>query len=274
MKFSYNKILIAFTLAEIMIVFAVLSIITAVALNIVTPNPENLYRKQYYYAYMNLKNAVGELIAEGCSATDVSSGYCDSVKALPKQGYYAAATTRGFCYRLTEAINTVGTITCNATGATTSSAFLDANVNFISSNGLRFFNFNTTASSSTPYTIYVDMDGTNGNHTLGTDVFPFTVTTAGSVYPYYSSTDADASVGATSKDYMRARVTYTNGSGVLRNATYTQDFITDSVWDFRTATCLATGSYGGSTGNCSVSQFADCATYTCTVNVIKPADVK
>lgn len=272
MRFFDNKVLKAFTLAEVMIVLAILSIATVVAFKVITPSPDNIYRKQYYYAYTNIKNAVGELIADGCSATDVTNTYCDSVKSLPKQGHYA--DSRGFCDRLTDKLNTVGTINCSATGATATANFVDANVNFIASNGLRFFNFNTTASSSTPYTIYIDMDGTNGNHTLGVDVFPFTVTTAGSVYPYYNSGNADASTGATSEDYLRARVTYTNGSGVLRNATYTQDWITDSVWDFRTATCLATGSYGGSAGNCSVSQFGDCATYTCTVQVIKPANVK
>lgn len=257
MKYKFKKMK-AFTLAEIMIVIAIVSIVTVVTIIHYSPKSTLVNKIDYYYTFINLKQAVAELFVDGCTSTDVSKSYCVCTSTLPTVSH--TTDNRGFCDRLVEKINTVGTVNCAATGATTTANFTDTYLNFSLPSGARYFNFNTSALFA-PYTVYVDIDGTKGDHVLGKDVLPFTVSPSdGTVYPYYSPSDATSSIGATSTNYLSANVKYTDSTGYYVWA--------DQNVDYYTAVCDATGSYGV---GISCTKKAVCSTNNCEVVLNKPA---
>lgn len=250
MKIFFKKIK-AFTMTELTVVLLIVGIISVLGIKIFVPEPEALYRYSYYSAYITLKNAVSKVLAEGCSAADVTSTYCTATTGVLPSKNHTTAGARSLCSRLSDKINTIGTIDCTKATTTT---FTTANVNFTAATSARYFNFNTAA----PYTIYVDINGPVGDAVLGVDVLPFTITATGTVLPYFNSGNATASVGATSTDYMTAAVSY-------------KDVSSNTIWvdsgvSYRTAVCRATGSYNGT----ACTQATACTTNTCSVVEIKP----
>lgn len=254
MRLKLLKYLRAFTLSELMIALAVLSIVVAATIKVTKVQTTYINKYMYYAAFMNLKQGVGEVLAQGCTAADVTNGDCTTVKALPQKGYDSSYTTRGLCYRLSQIFNTVGAVDCTKTAT---SGFASATPNFILSNGAKFFNLGTTAASSS-YTVYIDFDGSRGSSVLNTDVMAFIVNTDGTVYPEPSST------GATNSGYLAASVRY-------RSATSPFPY----VWLYKGisyyyATCYAEGTYNGTT--CTTpTQASACTTNTCQVAIIKPS---
>lgn len=224
----------AFTMAETMITLSIIAIV-AVAISKIAKSRTNYETKfMTYSAFSVLAQGLGVLISDGCTTTpvtgDVAKGYCASAASLPSTGHNA--DSRGLCDRLTNVFNTVGAVNCSAATATTTAAFIDTNLNFKLANGLKFFNLNTAA----PYTIYVDLNGDKGSHTLGQDVVAFTVNTNGLILPTSGTT------AATDTNYLSASVKYLDDFTSPTNAV--------EVWvergvSFYTATCDATGSYNG-----------------------------
>lgn len=134
------------------------------------------------------------------------------------------STGLSLCNRFTTTLNTVGAISC-ANVAT--STFDDTNVNFTSSNGVKYYNMgaNPTNLSSNDlteqvYTIYIDIDGNRGKSNLNEDVMAFTMDRAGLVLPLANSK------GANDTNYLSTSIKYTNSSGTVswlsRNVPYRQ----------------------------------------------------
>lgn len=226
----------AFTIAEVMIVFVIISFVVMVGVRTIHESfDKNLNKFMYYSAFENLKSAVAETLAIN-STIDF-------------------ATTSGttFCTYLTDVINTIGTITCSATGTTD---FPSLTPNFTASNGMKFYNFG--AAATPPYTIYVDIDGPRRTSTLDTDVMEFTITSDRTVLP------AAGSVASDSTDYLTASVTYLNtGLGRL-------DWFVQNV-SYKNAACTA-GKITGAAycGTYTAETACVDGTYECNVVINKP----
>lgn len=273
MKVKYKKKR-AFTLAEVMITFSVMAIVILASSKIIKSQNNYDLKLMTYAAFTDLQQAIGDLMADGCTTTavtgDVAKGYCSAQKAIPLIG--TNADSRGLCDRLLTEVNTAGTNNCSATAVTnTATSFTAANyatfLNFKLTNGLKIFNLNNTVTSTTPYTIYVDVNGEKGKGVLGTDVVAFYIATDGSVFPYYLASNASASIAATSTDYLSASVRYVDATGkenwLYRGVTYYY------------AQCYAKGTYPSTTSSSGIActtptKAVTCNTSTCEVILDKP----
>ncbi|MFA7659011.1 MAG: hypothetical protein WCY19_06230 [Candidatus Gastranaerophilaceae bacterium] len=263
---SYKK-LIAFTLAETAVVFFIMGVVALITINLTTSRMNYVNKFAYYSTFMNLKNGVGQLIAEGCPST---VSVCRELKALPTVGYKSDGT--GFCDRLTNIMNTVGSIDCSLSLSSEPTDFSSKPSNFITTNGAIYYNFGKApvfgegaTYDGTPendiYTIYVDVSGARGKSILNQDVMKFRITRAGMVLPDPSS------VGATNTDYLSTSVKYKDASN---NIIWLKNGIT-----FKEAECISgyitTSIYSGycspytqDTTHCPISN------NTCKVVINKP----
>lgn len=248
---NFCKRIKAFTMAEVMVVMAIIGIISLALYGTMKAQTNYATKYQYYQALMNLKQATGEILAEGYTL----SGSPAVTKAIPTVASNATAnatTPVGFCDRLIQIINLIGTTSCGTT-ATTSP--FSGTPNFITSNGQRYFFGN----SAPPYTIYIDINGPKGD-ALSTgstpDVQPFIVNGDGTVFP------VSTSVGATSTNYLAASVQYRDNSGnivvVERGVTYYQ------------AACDASSDSKYNGVACTRVNGAACATNMCDILIDKP----
>lgn len=246
----------AFTVAEILIVLLIISIIAIATTGIDKVRSYYTNKFMYYAAVVNLQQSVGNLIADGCLPADVASGYCLGIKSLP---YNTSAARGGFCKRLADVLNIQGSANCAA--AATSSSFIDTNLNFATNNGQRYFNLNNSISASTYYVVYIDIDGKKGSGTLNKDVFEFHIYPDGRVYPAYNSV---SSTGPNSTTYLSASSIYYDTSGnthlVSNGVTYYQ------------AVCDATGVYDPSAGS-TCSSTTNFTTYCDVANGKNPCSV-
>lgn len=233
------KKLVAFTLSEIMIVVTIIGIVAAITMKITAEQKNYAYKYFYYAAFMNLKQAAGDAVA---------NGYFDgttTLKQLPPD-------QNSFCGQLTNIMNTMGTITCNnAINADDNSDFslpppdgTGKTPNFVTTNGMRYFLGGNVGTVPSPiYKLYIDIDGKsgknkykNGGVPIEGDIVTFDITKDGLVYP-----PAD-SMAVSSKTYLTAAVRYWNG-GIYQ---YVNN---DHGIDYKTAVCHATGTYPG--GSCA-----------------------
>ena len=121
-------------------------------------------------------------------------------------GCTCTSANDGLCEKLTDVINTIGDVDCSLT-ATAASDFKTATPNFVTANGIRYFNFGSSADVNGMYTIYVDIDGSRRNGVLNEDVLAFNIYQNGCVIP------EKASIVANSINYITAVIQYTNSSG-------------------------------------------------------------
>lgn len=233
MKNFYKKIK-AFTLSEVMVVFVIVAVVASATFAITKSQLNYATKYQYYSAFVNLKQAVGELIANGTAGA----------KTLP-------ATGATFCSNLIAIMNTVGTPAC---GTNVTSGFTDLNANFITTNGMRYYNFGTDPVASV-YTVYVDINGASGKSDTN-DVITFTINRNGTVLP------DPASKGATDKNYLSASVRYWNATDYA----WTEN---RKEYTYQEAVCKAgevTGAYCG-----AIAQDANCTVANpCEVIINKP----
>lgn len=261
MKKSLRK-LKALTLAEIMVTFAVMAIIITASTKILQSRSDYETRFMTYSALTTLRQAVGNLIADGCTAADITDGYCTVSKEIPLQKHNA--DSRGFCDRLVLLLNTVGAVDCDLSAATAATDFSTETPAFVLSNGLRFF-FGETLFSPPYYIIYVDINGTKGNGELGQDVVEFMV--QGPFTPAGNIVEPNNLVSQ-STDHISANVRMTNSSG--------QEVTVYSNVTYYNASCLS-GKWSGmacfwptivrDTTNCPV------ANNTCEVIINKPSSM-
>lgn len=242
----------AFTLAEIAITFLVIAIVITITLKITNSNTTRYSNEfMYYSTFTNLQRGIAELLADG---------------ALPTRGYNPPT---GLCDRLSELFNTVpvADVSCSNTVSGDPGSFIVTGANFITTNGIRFFNFGQDASGTPPvFTVYADIDGPKRSATLDDDVMRFNIYTAtGVILP-----NAD-SKGANNTDYLSASVRYRDASGngyvwLLNGGTYRQ------------AVCLAGQAQLSDAGYCNspvpqIQRLADCDPSThnaCEVIINKP----
>lgn len=177
----------AFTLAEIMIVLAITAFISIVTMKILASRSNYIHKYMYNAALKNLRMTVGNLIADGIQdPSNPTPGAL--IKRLPDHAHDGTKND-GFCDKAAALINTIGNVDCTKT-ASTSGPFTLANANFVTTNGMRFFNFGADPQSNM-YTIYVDIDGARGSGTTtpgkDQDIYTFYIDRCGT---FQSSADA------------------------------------------------------------------------------------
>lgn len=251
MKFKLINPLKAFTMAEVMISIMIMSVLAMATIGINKSRTTYINKYMYYSAFTNLTAGIGELIAAGCTATDVTNGICATTKTLPIKGH-DAVNSRGLCDRIVDIFNTVGTINCNLTTAPAN--YTDSNLNFTTTNGARYFGFGVDPVSSV-YTVYIDIDGKSRNATLNQDVMKFFVQTDGTIYPDSST----ANIGPNNTNYLSASVSYVDSSG---NTIWLERGVT-----YKQAVCDAKGVYYAAV-SCSINP--TCSTNICSVTTDKP----
>lgn len=235
MKMFCRKIK-AFTMAEVMVTMSIIGIISIALYGTMKAQTNSATRYQYYSAFINLKQAAGDIVADGYTL----QGSTTLVKELSQKGNYAATDNnfaKGFCQKLMDTMNTVGTFNC---ATTTTTGFAAGNANFQTANGMLFYNLGSNPASNI-YTIYIDINGTRDNFKLGKDVMAFLVNVNGEVYPYYNAGDVTAtdgtnpSNGAINTNYLTAGVQYRAADGSL--------VVVDNGLSYRNAVCEATNAY-------------------------------
>ena len=234
----------AFSLAELAVVLMIIAVVASITIKITTSKMDYVTKFMYYSTYNNLKTAVAELIGEGCDINIPLS--CDEVKALPLVGHSADNST-GFCDRLTNIMNTIGTPpVCDSTTTKIDNArtdFTTATPNFTTTNGAIYYNFGTDPTNDI-YTVYVDIDGVRGKSLLdgpNPDVMKFTISRDGIVLPDVNSPGANntkyLSTSIRYKDnnvikYLKRGVTFKESectAGVITDGTYCGAFLRNSI---------------------------------------------
>ncbi len=143
------------------------------------------------------------------------------------------------------------------------------------SNGLRLYisdygtisdlSDSTDEGDGTGFVLYIDVNGSDGDSVLWSDVFPFYLTTSGKVIPAYNN-EADNYAGAANKEHLNMNVLYDAYSSSEREVKL---LIKDS--NYKRAACV-TG-YVTSSKYCSeYSQYDLCKTgyHDCRFIVNKP----
>lgn len=256
----------AFTLPEIMLALAIISIVCLFIIREV-----NLARVHYlnnffsYSAFTNTKNATTLIYNEGCTTDDITNGICDApggtlIKILPKLANPPSAPSRGFCSRFADQFNVLGDVDCSTASAVDPSEteFAGLIPNFTTSNGMRFYNFNSDPVGGI-YSVYVDIDGSQRDGKINEDVLKFNIKIDdGSVLPDITS------IAATNREYLSASVKYYNGGfkwiyGVT-NPTGVDDVYNVS---YLAAECAINGNYSGDSSICATTQSGPAYTKIC-----------
>lgn len=268
----------AFTLMEIMIVFLIIGIVSAVTIDINRSVVNFRSKYMYFSAFTNLTQAVAELTTEGCTSTDTAVCPTLNSKSLPIVGHNTSLT--GFCDRLSTVFNVLDVdATTNATPdcsiALPAATGFDTRVpNIVTRNDTRYFNLSANPVGGV-YTVYVDVNGEKGDHVLGIDVIPIMVNTAGNVYPFYSSANASLSIAATDTDYLTASVKYSvpvvdvNGVTTGFNDTWVEQGV-----NYLTAICSLNGTYYGTACESTTNYTNNCAPakgHECEIEINKPS---
>lgn len=249
-----------FTLSEMMIVITIIAIVTIISIRIQKSRSNYETKFMTYSAYMNLKHAIGEVVADGWK----DAGGTSQV-GVPDIWNSTTSPHFGFCQRLgvpdvtscnnCGVFNTTAAANCGL-GTSADGTVSGATPDFITTNGQRYFHGTTT----TPYTIYIDINGTKGSGTLNSDILKFYVTASGIVYPDQTS------AAATNPNYLSAAIRYRDSSG-------NQVVVSQGV-SLLSATCDATGTYFGNACTPSSNYTTYCKTSTtgntCEVIIERP----
>lgn len=241
-----NKNKFGFTLAEVMVVFTIIAIVAVVSSKIVKSQMNFATKYLYYAAFTNMQSVVGNLVADGYKFTDniVHTGLWttwDNPTAT-------ATTSVGVCQRMVKVLNLINVDTLNQFYCTPTFAsntdFKAATPNFITINGMRYFN---SGNAPSPYKIYIDINGNKGKGVLDDDVFAFLISTNGVVRP------DPASVASDSTKYLSTTYRYWDTT----NSKYV---IVDRNASFKTAVCATGVSATVPVYSCSVAVDSHCST--------------
>ncbi|MDR1168431.1 MAG: type II secretion system GspH family protein [Heliobacteriaceae bacterium] len=258
----------AFTLAEIMVALAVITILLTVTLSVSKSKLENAIRYSYYAAYTVLQQAVKEIVYENANAATPISG-------LDTSG-------ANVCTKMRDFLNLNSATPCAGTPNLTDTSNFAADStkpDLVLRNGIKLYNIQTyktgltgldgTDDEKNGYVVYADVNGTQGKSQLYKDVFPFYITISGKVAPAWKS---GTTAGGNYNRHLEVSVKYfqVDGSGKR-----TVMWLDKSV-SFREAACHSgyiTGTY--CTAAPAVSKSAVCtntADYTadCRIVPIKP----
>ncbi len=214
----------AMTLAELTVMFVIMAVVITATLTISKTKTDKIKAYQYYAAFTNLKQAVGEVFADGYQETPEST----IEKRLTKNGHTGEKT--GLCDRLSEIFNTIGTVDCERT---TESDFNDENANFTLTNGNRFFNLGKDMEGDS-FKCFIDINGKKGNSVLDEDVMAFKIYQNGLVLP------SEESIGGNNSSYLSASVKeITNNKWVAKGLSYLEAIC--NAGEMSESYCIPTG---------------------------------
>lgn len=168
---NFQKKGLAFTLMELMIALVIIGVVSIVTVKIISSRTDYIYKYMYNATLKDLKMGVGTLIAEG-----IADSKGNLYKYLPAAGH--TDNEDGFCDRLSSLLNTIGPSDCSKT-VDEAGPFDTTTANFITTNGMRFFNFGANPDANNIYTVYVDIDGAKGKSQLNSDVYKFQIDRCG-----------------------------------------------------------------------------------------------
>lgn len=202
---------LAFTLAETIICMLIIGVVILATLGVAKQKADD-YKRHYITAYKAISNAFfnGIMIHnKNPFAKDISHSATNDVG------------TERLCQALTTFINTNNNdvtkdhdIGCSPKKITSQKAdsFEDKNIQFVSTNGMKFYLSNLIADGTTTpfYLIFVDLNGDKGPNSIvkekkHPDIVAFAALNSGKVVPI-GRPEFD-------KTYMTARLTYTNSIG-------------------------------------------------------------
>lgn len=299
----FDRVKKAYTLAEIIIVLVVISVVVAVTMRVAKTRLDNVTTYTYYSAYGILNDVTAQMLAD---FNESNNDYMDGTAApvapaegeeVPSQPATVPRNGENFCKMFVALVNT------KAGGGECGGSAIEADVMDFSEitsdmtlrNGMKIYNAsqdvaqiadlngNTAGGSFTKddgilvsntnewgYTLYVDIDGENsGDSMLWEDVFPFYVTLSGKVIPAYK-TDSLGEFGGDSRYYMQTSVQV----DTVNSVGATQYWLLKSK-SFKESAC-ATGYVGDGTQYCkrgtAVPQNAVCKqeTTSCSVKKVSP----
>lgn len=233
----------AFTLMELMIALVIVGIVSVVTVKILASRSDYIYKYMYNATLKDLKMGIGTLIAEG-----IPDAKGSLYKYLPDKGH--TTDEDGFCDRLTSLMNTLGPTDCSRT-VDSVGPFDLTTANFITTNGMRFFNFGA-ASTDNMFTIYVDIDGAKGKSQLNSDVYRFWIDRCGQILTSYSTTCTinipGVSSPTTDPNCGNSGVVYSQPGGI-GTTIYVNDSTTGQNCSAKNYTCGTSGySYGINSG--------------------------
>lgn len=217
--FKKNKKFRAFTLSEVMVVFSIIAVVATVTMKISQSRTGYATRYLYYAAFTNLEQIVGNVMADGYTVF----GSANVIKGLPavwnNPTANATNTVVGLCDRMMKFTNTLsfkqpGSSTsipfdCSVTATEANFTAKNAKINFVTTNGMRYYNSGNVPTAVTPfepYLIYIDINGAKGDGKVGEDVMPFTIGLDGIVRP--EETLSPGKEGATDTRYLSASYRY------------------------------------------------------------------
>lgn len=247
----------AFTLAELIIMMAIIAIVITVVFITTKPFAPK-FKSLYYYAFLNVRKFAGEVVASTAAPT------LDSNDAK-------------FCYDLIKDLNTVGGVNgCSAFySGTKDSPFSGMSVSdldrpsFALTNGQRFYVSNRVVNPADPIpyrVISVDLNGQSRPNKFDEDVVPFVVFDTGEVNP----------VGAPSEntDYLKVFVRAHRSDTGQASGDYIKNAADEKFLSYKEGFCLA--GYNSANPNYCIAYTLNPAcnpvdkSRFCKVNLIKP----
>ncbi len=143
----------AFTLAELMVILAIISVITIASVKISKSRSDYAIAFQAYATFANLQIAASELISEGYlvwsdseSKPVVSSSDAKSLPGVANDTEHGL----GFCNRIYDLMNTIGAFNNCSLTANDATDFVSATPNFVTTNGAKYYNFGADAGTPCP----------------------------------------------------------------------------------------------------------------------------
>lgn len=258
-KFSKKRF--AFTMVELMIILSIMGIILTASTKIYKAKTDYMQTSMYYSAFSALKQAFGELVSQGCTATDVTNGICYDRNNVPAVGH-DLINNRGLCDRLSGILNITSSSCSTSTAVTEASNFNTETPNLVLSNGMRIFNIGRTGAFET-FSVYVDIDGLKGDGKYQKDVFLFV--------GYYDGTILPSGTAADNSKNMKANVFTINASGVetelLHGVSYAKAFCS-SLSDTKIA--QTDPDMNGYCTDYAYTNSVACKANGCNLQIIKP----
>lgn len=227
----------AFTLSEILIILAIMSIITVLMIQ----NNKNLklgYKTLYYFTLKNMQQASGQLISESTyGVMDLHNPtFCNKfLRVFNSVGYDSVCSTQ---YTGSSLVSPFAGITKENLDTPT----------FVISNGQRVYVYDRIEGSPGYRIINVDLNGKAGPNDLDQDVVAFAIFDNGNVLPLGTAAD--------SKDYLMVRdKTMSRTYGTQRSPGFvlSDEEPKTNILSYREGVCKAGYTFPYSTTYCSNS---------------------
>ena len=219
-KLRMRKSKPAFTLAELVLMLGLISIVISMVISATNPFAPK-YKSLFYYNFVNTRGIVGDLVASS------SNGLLPDNDTL-------------FCVQFTKDLNMIGvTPDCsNFFSGTKNSPFLNMSEsnfdqpNFALTNGQRFYISTRVDEPPVGYRILnVDLNGKAKPNKFEQDVVSFIVYDTGEIFPLGKP--------AEDKDYLTVNAKVYNGETGTFTGTYLEDEKNSKFLAYRTGYCLS-----------------------------------